>query len=230
MGGGHGFTDLVGDEYHAVTLSRQLFEYSKQVVYFLGRQHAGRLVEYKEVSAGHQQLDQLDLLPLAHGELGDGQARIDPQAVPLGQIDDTATELGPAEQHRLVRHEQSDVVQHRHRGNERKVLEDHPDAHPAAVGRGPEPDFPPIEVDRPRVGLVEAVDDLGQGALARPVLPQDRVDLPVGNLKADAVVGDDAGESLGYAPQFQHGKTYARPAGAIRRPRLGPPGAFSGSE
>jgi hypothetical protein len=53
--------------------------------------------------------------------------------------------------------------------------------------------------DRTGVWLIEAVQDLHQGALASTIFAQDSVDLSSVDIEIDVVVGQDMRESLGNA-------------------------------
>ena len=83
------------------------------------------------------------------------------------------------------------------------MLVDHPDTagdgvfgivylHPLAV-----------DEDLTLVGFVEAVEDLHQGRLARPVLAEEAEDFTPVQDERDVVVGRDGAEALGDAPHLQ---------------------------
>ena len=76
------------------------------------------------------------------------------------------------------------------------MLVDHADALGQRVGRGIEVDRLPVDQHLARLGLVQPVQDLHQGALASAVFAQQGVDLAGFHLEIDAIIGQDAGEAL----------------------------------
>jgi hypothetical protein len=82
-------------------------------------------------------------------------------------------------------------------GHEHEVLVDHPDAGRDRVTRAVELQGRPVDDDLALVGTVEPVQDVHQGRLAGPVLPEEPVDLPRLHEEVHVVVGDHAGEPLG---------------------------------
>ena len=79
---------------------------------------------------------------------------------------------------------------------------------PSADGpaRGVDRDRLPVQQDLALVGLVEPVEDVHQGRLARAVLPEQRVDLSTAQLEVHRVVRDQGAEPLGDPPEFQRGR------------------------
>ena len=124
-------------------------------------------------------------------------------AAPVHQAQRAARErLAPQED--VAGHVQ--VVQHV------EFLVDEADARALGVGDAPDDDGPAADADLAGVGLVDAAEDLHQGALAGPVLADQGDDLAARHLQADVLEGLDAGEALGNARHRQH----------RRRHRVGP--------
>ena len=71
------------------------------------------------------------------------------------------------------------------------------------IARSLEVDHRSIDEDLTLVGGVEAVEDVHQSGLAGAVLPEQTEDLTGLNGQVDRVIGQDAGESLGYVSQLQ---------------------------
>ena len=86
------------------------------------------------------------------------------------------------------------------------------------VARAAEPDVLAVEDDLSGVGPDDAADHLDQGALARPVLTQDRMNRALVRLEVDLVQRHDAAERLADATQAQE-RRFARFPLAHRRPR-----------
>jgi hypothetical protein len=81
------------------------------------------------------------------------------------------------------------------------VLVHHADAGLDGVGRRAEPHRRAVDLDRPLVRLLHAIEDLHEGGLAGAVLAADRVDLPAAHGEVYVAVGHHAGEPLGDATQ-----------------------------
>jgi hypothetical protein len=124
------------------------------------------------------------------------------QAVGLGHLDDAVGQGLPV--HRRIEAE-GHVLEHRHRLEEREVLEDHADAEvPCGVRRG-DGDRAALPVDLALVGGEDAVDDLDQGRLAGTVLAQKRVDLALLDGERHVVIGQHAGVGLADAGEGEAG-------------------------
>ena len=98
--------------------------------------------------------------------------------------------------------------------DEPEVLVHHRDAGGERVARRREPDGLAPQLDRSGVGLVEAREDVREGALPRTVLAEQRVHLADGGLEVDGVVREHAGEALG-DPAHRHRGGRAAPRGGI---------------
>jgi hypothetical protein len=96
-----------------------------------------------------------------------------------------------------------DVLGHREDGDEHEVLMDHPDAGGHGVARTPEPLNLVVQQDLALIGLVQAVEHVHQGGLARTVLAQQGVDLPRLDHQIDVVVRDEGAEALGDPAQLE---------------------------
>ena len=52
----------MGDEYDCKSVMSQFIEDFEQAIYFVGGKNAGRLIQYQDLSMGHDELDQFYLL------------------------------------------------------------------------------------------------------------------------------------------------------------------------
>ena len=127
-----------------------------------------------------------------------------------------------------VRQEQRDVLGHAERGDLDEVLEHEADAEPSRVVRRPDGNRPPLEPDLPGVRAVEAVEDLHQGALPRPVLAHERVHLAAVHVEIDPVVGRHAGEPLRDGSEGEEGAWAHGPPILAEGPSRRPPGFLPG--
>ena len=179
--------------------ARQAADDLEQLLRLLWREHRGRLVQHEDVRVAVERLQDLHPLLLADRDVLDRRPGIDRQPVPVGDLLHPPLRLAHVEHHAVVRWllREDDVLRHRHHRNEHEVLVHHPHAGLDRGGRRAEPDGLALDQDLALVRVVEAVEDVHQGGLARPVLAQERVYLALTEIEADVVVRDDAREPLG---------------------------------
>ena len=105
-----------------------------------------------------------------------------------------------------------DILRDRQVGKQARLLVD--DRDPKSAGLGGTVDLRrlPVEVDRPAVGLMNAGEDLDEGALPGTVLADQRVDLAGQEIERDVVKGLRGGEAFGDPVQLD-----ARRCGLGRR-------------
>ena len=96
-----------------------------------------------------------------------------------------------------------DVLEHRHRIEQREVLEHHADAELARrLGVG-HPDRFTVPADLAGIGLHDPVDHLDERGFAGAVFAEQRVDFARQHRERNVVVGQNAGKALGDAGQLQ---------------------------
>jgi hypothetical protein len=195
--------ELVADVEDRAALGPERAERGEEPVDLLRREHRGRLVHDQQLGVLEQAAHDLDALALAHREGVDLARRVERQAVGPAHLPYLAGQRPPL--HGVV-DAQRHVLQHRHRLEQREVLEHHADAERTRRLRVGDPDGAAVPQDLALVGVEHAVDDLDQRALAGAVLAQQRVDLAGAHLQAHAVVGEHAGEALGDPAQLQAGR------------------------
>jgi hypothetical protein len=100
---------------------------------------------------------------------------------------------------------EDDVLGHRHHRDQHEVLVDHPDPALDRVLRRAHPHGLALDQDLALVRVVEPVEDVHQGRLARAVLAEERVHLVREQVEVDPVVRDDAREALRDTAQLQDG-------------------------
>ena len=96
-----------------------------------------------------------------------------------------------------------DVFEHRHRFEQREVLEHHADAEPASRARIGDADGRAVEDDLALVGRDDAVDHLDERRFPRAVLAEERVNLAGLDAQIDVVVRADAGKGFADAGELQ---------------------------
>src|SRR5690606_9215124 len=159
---------LVGDQHHG---QAQLTVDARQQVEDLAGglrvESTGRLVAEQDLRLGGQRPGDADALLLAAGQLRRVALRLIAEADPVEQFGDPCLDLRAAQlAGQLQRH--GDVAGHGARAEQVEVLEDHPDltadaAKAAVVQCG---DIDPANRQAAAAGLLEAVDQAQQGAIA----------------------------------------------------------------
>ena len=113
-------------------------------------------------------------------------------------------ELGEQFARRQARVEaEGDVLEHRHRLEQREMLEHHADAEAARGAGVRDADGRAVEHDLALVGREDAVDHLDESRLARAVLAEQGVNLARPDAEIDVVVGAHAGKRLADADELQ---------------------------
>ena len=201
VGDGEYFVELVRDEQRSHALGGELAQRGEQLIDLVRHEHRGGFVEYEDLHAAIQHLQDLDPLACAYAELVDGGIRIDSQTVPTPDLENALA--GPVDVDApllpgLVT--EDDVLDDGQVAGQHEVLMHHADAGGDGVARRLERSNGAIDGDGALVRRLLAIEDLHQRRLARTVLAHDRVHRAVAHREVDVVVGDDAGEPLGDAP------------------------------
>jgi hypothetical protein len=220
VGGGHGVDHLavaehgdpvgdlehlvqrVGDEDDRLAVGLELAHVGEQLLDLLGDEHGRRLVEDQDVRPPVQQLEDLDPLLLADADVLDPGVGVQRGAEPTGQLLHPALGLAQVEAAPALvgLGPEDDVLGHREVVDQHEVLVDHADAQLDGLARRVDMLCFAPDQDLALVGLLKAVEHLHQGRLAGPVLADQGVDLALGHLQVDLVVGDDPGVAPGDAP------------------------------
>ena len=209
--------ELVRDEDDRLAARRQLSHDLEELLCLLRREHGGGLVQDEDVGVAIERLEDLDALLLADRDVLDAGARIDGEAVAVGDLLDAPLRLPHVEEHALARRllGEDDVLGHRHHRDEHEVLVHH--AHPGVDRRArrPQPHRASLDEDLALVRVVQPVEDVHQGGLARAVLSEERVHLPLAQVEPDVVVRDDPREPLRDVPHLEDLRTGGHVRGII---------------
>ena len=116
---------------------------------------------------------------------GDQGARVDRQTEPLADVGHSLFDVAPIEDSRLIRIAEHDVLGDGEPIDQPEVLVHHADPVGEAVARAAQPDRFAVAFDVALVGPVQAAQHRRQGALAGPVLAEDRVDLAGSHVEVD---------------------------------------------
>ena len=92
---------------------------------------------------------------------------------------------------------QHHILGHALRGDEHKMLVDHPDPGANRIARGMKGDRLPVDADLPFVWMIKAREDVHQGRFAGPIFAQQRVDFARLRGKGDPIIGDHTGKPFG---------------------------------
>ena len=205
--------DLVGDRQHLAELVRdeddgqalglEPAQVLEERVDLLRDQDRGRLVEDEDAGAAVEDLEDLHPLAVGDAEVLDEGVGPHAEAVRVGDLLDLLP--GPAADAVQLLAAEHDVLQDGEVVGEHEVLVHHADAAGDGVAGVAEGDLLAVDGDGALVRLLHAVEDLHQGGLAGAVLADEGVDGAAADGDVDVVVGDDAGEALGDAVQFDGG-------------------------
>ena len=194
---------LVGDEDECLALAAELADDREQLVDLLRREHRGRLVEDEQLRSAVQHLQDLDALLQSERDVLDASARLDHDLEALLELADPSFDRAPVEHrsHALVT--EHDVLRHGERRHEHEVLVDHPDAERDRVARSGDAYVLAVEADGAGVRVIEAVQDVHEGRLARAVLADERVDLALVHDEVHALQRLQLAETLGDAAHLE---------------------------
>ncbi len=196
----HDLVQLVGDVEDRAAARGQFSQGLEQLLDFLGREHRSRLVHDQEPGLEQERAHDLDALAFADAERRDDAARIELELVGV----EHPIEFGQKFARREARIQaERDVLEHRHRLEQREVLEHHADAEAPRRARIGDADRLPVEGDLSLVGREDAVDHFDQGRFSRAVLAEQGVNLPGLDAQGHVVVGADARKGLADADKLQ---------------------------
>ena len=130
------------DEDDRLAARRQLSHDLEELLCLLRGEHGGGLVEDEDVGVAVERLEDLDALLLADRDVLDAGARVDGQAVAVGDLLHAPLRLPHVEDHtvacRLLG--EDDVLGHRHHRDEHEVLVHHADPGVDRGARRAQPD------------------------------------------------------------------------------------------
>jgi hypothetical protein len=151
--------------------------------------------------AGQRPQD-LDLLLVGRPQPASGQVTVELEPHRTGEFGITTAQRGLAQEAGPPRlGAQEDVLGDRQRGHERQLLGDQHDPTGDRLPGRVETHRLAAEQHLPPVGRDDPGNDLSQGRLARPVLADQGVDRPPGDLEADRLQGARRTEGLADVPQ-----------------------------
>jgi hypothetical protein len=195
--------ELVGDEDDRGPFLGEGPHDLEELLGLLGRQDGGGLVEDEDVRLSVEGLDDLDALADPDRQVLDQRVGRNAQVVPVGEFHDARTGgrlVEAAEWGARGLDPEHDVLGDGEDRDEHEVLVDHPDPRGDRVAGVVEGDELVVDEDLALIRLIEAVEDVHERGLARPVLAEQAEDLATIDAQVDAVVGDDAREALGDPP------------------------------
>ncbi len=196
----HDLMQLVGDVEDRAAARRQFSQGLEQLLDFLRRQHRGRLVHDQEARVEQERAHDFDALAFADAQGRDDAARIELELVSF----EHPVELGQKFARGKARVEaKRDILQDRHRFEQREMLEHHADAEPTRRAGIGDANGRAVEDDLALVGGEDAVDHLDERRFSRAVLAEKRVNLAGPHAQIDVVVRADARKGLADADELQ---------------------------
>ena len=205
VGDGQDFVQLVADEDHPHALCGHHPQRGEQSVDLLRGQRGRGLVEDQDARAADQRLDDLQALLLADRQVADAHIRRQLQAeAPFDLLHAREGEAAVQAQAAagLAHHQ---VFQDRVTRHQVEVLVHHPDPVRQRVRGALDAHRPAVDGDPPGVRGVDPEQDVHQGGLAGPVLPEQPEDVAARQRQVDAVVGLHGAEPLGDAAHLEEG-------------------------
>ena len=205
IGDGECFLQLVGNEDDSSPGRHQRANDLEELQDFTGREHRRGLVEHHDLCVTHEHLDDLHALAHTHREVFNDRIRIEFETVFIGDFLHHSAGFINVERAKSAGRldSQHHVFGHGHNGDQHEVLVHHADTCSDGVGRRREMLRNPVNAKLAFIGAINAVQHVHERALAGTVLADEGQHLARGHLEVHAVVGDDAGETLGDSPQFK---------------------------
>ncbi len=186
------------------------------------RQDFGRLVQDKRSRTPEQLFEDFDLLLVADRKLPCRHRRIDVEAKPFGVVTHTLKDFATRHDRRQIPLKQRHIVEHAERRNEREILKHHANAERTRVARRGYFNRPAVDSNLAGVRCVVAVENLGEGAFAGAVLPEQRQHFAGIDAEMRDIVGEEVTKPLDDASGFKkrrlrganHGPTIPLPGPA----------------
>ena len=194
----------VADEEHRHLAVAGLAHDGEEPLHLVCRERCGGLIEDEHAGLDRQRLGDLDELLVGHRQAAHRCADVerDAQLVeqPVGRLPHLAP--GDGTETTLWRMAHVDVLGDRQVREQARLLVHHGDAQGTRLRRPVEHDGRTIEAQRARVRLMDAGEDLDQGALAGTVLTDERPDLAGHQHQRDVVERLGGREPLGDTHQL----------------------------
>ena len=175
-----------------------------ELVRLLRGQHGRRFIQDQDLRLTRQRLDDLDALLRTNRQILDQRIRIQVESESRRHLahslarafaadDAGGTRRFKAERNRLG---------HGKDRNQHEVLVNHADTRGDRVARSLERHGLPVDEDLPFIGLMHPVQDVHECGLARSVLSEQGVDVPLLDRQVDRVIGGEGTKPLRDPPQL----------------------------
>ncbi len=198
---------FVGHNDDRAALVAQATQHREELVLLMRGEDGGGFVEDQQPGVAIEQLENLNPLLHADGQVLHLRVRINGQMVLVAQAAQPPRSLTQVEHWaRVFFQTEHGILNHGKAPHQHEFLVHHADAKRDGIFRAG--DFDRLAVDQDRSGIhgMESVENLHQGALAGAVLPQQSVDLACFDGQVNIVVGHDSGESLDDLPHRECGQ------------------------
>ena len=185
--------ELVRDVEKRAPLRLQPLQGLEKAGGLLRGQNGGGLVQNDQLGVLQQAAGDLDALALARAERPDLPVGLQRHVVAGG---DRVDGLAQAREGLPLWQDEGDVLRHGQIVEEGEMLEHHAHAQRPCLLRALQAHRLAREGDDASGGLQQAIDDLDQRGLARPIFADEPMGLACANVEADVVIGGEGAESL----------------------------------
>ncbi len=187
----------MGDQQHRHSIAFERAQDVKQAVGLVRCQDARGLVEDQDAGAAPQRFKNLDPLLQPDGQVANDGIRVNLKPVLGAEALELAPGLGTAlRQQSATLGPQHDVLEHGEGGHQHEMLMHHADPVRDRVGRASDRNRLARNLDPAGIRRIEAVEDVDEGRLARPVLADDAVDRAFGDFERHIMISAHGAEIL----------------------------------
>ena len=193
----HNLVEFMRNKHNRMSGLFEIIENFKQLLCFLRRQNARRLVKNDDVCAAAERLDNLHALRLADADLVDLLIQLDIHVIGFYVLADLFSCCLPVNCQSLGRLKaENDVFQYRQFVDQHKLLMHHADTGCNGILRGIMRQFLPIEKNLAAVDGIHAIKHLHHRRFARAVFSDDGVDFTLFQIELPAADSFDGPKIL----------------------------------
>ena len=199
----------MGDVDDADPLFLRLLDQGEQAIGFALGKRGGRLVQDQDRQLGAERLGDLHHLLLGARQVGHALRRSDGKVEPIENFFGAGAQFPLVEQTAAAHFRpEKQVLLHGQLWHQGEFLEHRTDAQRAGVMYRMQIDRPATEVDGPGFRALRTHNDRNKCRFPGAVLAEQYVHLARPQIEVHLVKGENPGKSLGYAFEFEEGRTF----------------------